>query len=159
MFFGETIRILREERGIPREVFAKMLALSLWTLNKIETNHRYPDYATLSKIAYFLGAGEYVVTLPVDKTDNSLKMSRWEYFLQWQSVIEAWIGQRVKQERQSRGWTQKYVAQQIGFPDSDYISRIENGKRPISPPKLRAFAKLFNVSLDYFIFGHIGDGY
>lgn len=62
-------------------------------------------------------------------------------------------GQILKQERLSRGWTQKYVAQKLGFPDSTYISRIESGKRKISTEELRAFAKLFNIGLDYLLFG------
>ncbi len=72
---------------------------------------------------------------------------------------EARIGQRVKKERQFRGWTQKFVAHKLGFPDSSYISRIESGKRQVNTKELGDFAKLFNVSLDHLLFGHTGDDF
>lgn len=55
MTFGQRIKALREKRDLSREDFAKILGVSYWTLSKYETNERKPDYATLTKIAYFFG--------------------------------------------------------------------------------------------------------
>lgn len=53
----------------------------------------------------------------------------------------------MKAERERRGWTLDYIAQQVGVSPAQ-ISRIESGGVPASETA-RAIAKLFgNLSLD-----------
>jgi repressor LexA len=51
--------------------------------------------------------------------------------------------QKIKEAREKRGWNQKYLAELLGFPDSSYISRIENGKRNVTNEELVLFADKF----------------
>lgn len=52
---------------------------------------------------------------------------------------------RLKQERQGRGWTQAYVAEQIGITKSA-VNSIENGKRKPSYEILVKLEDLFCLS-------------
>lgn len=53
---GETIRILRTERGISREELAEKVGISRSHLNKIEADIKNPSIYTYQKIMDVLGA-------------------------------------------------------------------------------------------------------
>jgi Zn-dependent peptidase ImmA (M78 family)/DNA-binding XRE family transcriptional regulator len=55
------------------------------------------------------------------------------------------LGPRLKSARSLAKLTQDVVAQKLGFARTTVVA-IENGKRPISPEELRAFAELYAVS-------------
>ena len=59
------------------------------------------------------------------------------------------FGERMRRERESRGWTQKQLAEKAGVPQ-ETISRLETGKHrgPHIDVAVR-LAKALKVSLDY----------
>ncbi len=66
----------------------------------------------------------------------------WEVF----SIIIA----RLKYEREKRGWSQKYIAEQTGIPSSN-ISRYETGERKPDIATLVTLANFLNCSVDYLL--------
>ena len=61
------------------------------------------------------------------------------------------VGERLKVERKSKGYTQSQVAKMMFMTQQQY-SRFENGQFELSYSQLVFLAKLYEVSLDY-IFG------
>lgn len=55
-------------------------------------------------------------------------------------------GERIKDLRLERGWTQKELAERVGNIDHSGISNIELGRVPLGPTRARRFAKVFGVS-------------
>lgn len=62
------------------------------------------------------------------------------------------IGERIKNLREKRNWTQLYLAEKIGMNNS-VLSRIEAGKRPVEDHEIKLFADVFEVSTDFLLFG------
>lgn len=60
------------------------------------------------------------------------------------------IGERLKELRKSKGWTQVQVAAKMGLTDS-VISFYERQERAPSPEVLIKFAELYDVSTDYLL--------
>lgn len=60
------------------------------------------------------------------------------------------IGERLKELRKSKGWTQVQVATKMGLTDS-VISFYERQERAPSPEVLIKFAELYGVSTDYLL--------
>jgi transcriptional regulator with XRE-family HTH domain len=58
------------------------------------------------------------------------------------------LGERIRQLRSERGWSQDELAVQVGS-DARAISRYENGRITPSLDALIRVAEVFNVSLDY----------
>lgn len=58
------------------------------------------------------------------------------------------LGERIKQLRKEKGWSQDELAQQISS-DARQISRYENGKITPSAEALVKLAEVFDVSIDY----------
>jgi len=65
--------------------------------------------------------------------------------------MENITAQRIKEERESRGWTQEYLAELLGLRDSSYISKIEKGKRNVTPDEVVALADIYNCSVHYLL--------
>lgn len=62
---GKRIQKYREERGMSRNEFAKLLSVTLPTIHRWETGIRKPDIATLMKIASILGVKIDELTAPL----------------------------------------------------------------------------------------------
>ncbi len=62
------------------------------------------------------------------------------------------LGMRVRELRISFGWTQEYLAEQLGVSDP-MISNLENGKKRIQIDNLLALSRIFDVSTDYLLKG------
>lgn len=60
------------------------------------------------------------------------------------------IGQRIKECRKEKSWTQKDLAQRIGT-SYKYLSHVENGVKFPSLEMLVCIARELDVSLDYLI--------
>ena len=58
-------------------------------------------------------------------------------------------GFRLKQLRETRGWSQADVAQAIGITRTAYVKYETGASKPVR--KLHELAKLFNVSYDYLL--------
>lgn len=65
-------------------------------------------------------------------------------------LTECRFGEKVKELRRKKGWTQAQIANEIGVTKS-VISFYENKDRSPSPEVLIKFAELFQVSTDYLL--------
>jgi transcriptional regulator with XRE-family HTH domain len=63
-------------------------------------------------------------------------------------VVKGSLGARIRQLRDRRGWSQKYLSNLVGINNS-VLSRIESNKRPVESEELKRFADVFEVSTDY----------
>ncbi len=62
------------------------------------------------------------------------------------------MGRRIKEIRQSLGWTQDKLAQESGISKS-FLSEIENDKANVSGENLLKLSNALNASLDYLMKG------
>lgn len=62
------------------------------------------------------------------------------------------LGRRIKEIRQSLGWTQDKLAQESGISKS-FLSEIENDKANVSGENLLKLSNALNASLDYLMKG------
>jgi len=72
-------------------------------------------------------------------------MSKNIYGAEYKKVIV-----NLRKARLESGLKQEDVAQKLDKPQS-YISKIERGERRIDVVELKAFARLYKKSLDYFV--------
>lgn len=68
----------------------------------------------------------------------------------WYDVIrkgenDMTMGDRIKRLRQERGWSQKDLADKLGYQDRSIISLVEQGKRGIDIDTVVRYADLFGV--------------
>jgi transcriptional regulator with XRE-family HTH domain len=65
---------------------------------------------------------------------------------------EEWeeIGERIRNERQYRGYSQQQIADYLDISRSS-VSLMENGERKISSIELRQLADFFNTTIDYLV--------
>lgn len=59
------------------------------------------------------------------------------------------IAHRIRQARLSRDWTQEYAAERIGVSSRAWVKYEASGGVPT--PRLVDIARLFNLSLDWFV--------
>jgi transcriptional regulator with XRE-family HTH domain len=62
------------------------------------------------------------------------------------------LGDRIKEIRQSLGWTQDQLAKEAQISKS-FLSEVENNKTNVSGDKLLKIAEALNASLDYLMKG------
>jgi transcriptional regulator with XRE-family HTH domain len=67
------------------------------------------------------------------------------------------LGERIKEIRQSLGWTQDRLAQEAGVSKS-FLSEIENNKASVSGEILLKIATALDASLDYLMKGESVSG-
>lgn len=60
------------------------------------------------------------------------------------------VGERIKELREKRGWSQREFAKRLGISYS-VVNRIELGKRPVDDRELAKIADLFDVTTDYLL--------
>ena len=60
------------------------------------------------------------------------------------------IGQKIKAARKALGLTQRELAQKTGYTESG-ISRIEKGEIDLGVSKVKAFADVLRVPVDYIV--------
>ena len=56
------------------------------------------------------------------------------------------IGQKIKQLREEREWSQEQLATLMGYKSKSSINKIELGINDIPQSKILAFAKIFEIS-------------
>lgn len=61
------------------------------------------------------------------------------------------VGRRLRYLRESKGCTQKIIAEILDFPDISYVSKLENGIRRLSYPEAQKLADFYNMDIDDFI--------
>jgi transcriptional regulator with XRE-family HTH domain len=60
--------------------------------------------------------------------------------------INELVGSNLKKVRRDNGWSQDYVARELGMSQNNY-SRIENGKSQITLSQLKDISKVMAVDL------------
>jgi len=64
----------------------------------------------------------------------------------------ATVGDRIRECREARGWTQERLAQSAGI-SKGFLSDLENDKRNVSSEYILKIANTLGVSLDYLVRG------
>lgn len=59
------------------------------------------------------------------------------------------IGDRIRNLRLEKGWTQADLAKKVGYKDKTAISCIENGKNELNQPKIIKFAEILGTTTSY----------
>lgn len=68
-------------------------------------------------------------------------------------ALAAALGERIRQLRTSRGWSQRELARQAGVVNASMISYYELGERLPSYGTLLRIADVFHISTDYLLRG------
>lgn len=61
------------------------------------------------------------------------------------------IGNNIKRARELKGFTQDELAKRMGYKSRSTIARIENGDNDVSQSKLKKFAEILDVSIDFLL--------
>lgn len=61
------------------------------------------------------------------------------------------LGERLKEEREKRGWSKVYVSQRLGMKRSSTYANWEYGLRDPDTEMLSKLAELYEVSTDYLV--------
>lgn len=61
------------------------------------------------------------------------------------------LGERLKNERENHGWSQKYVADKLGLKGSSTYSNWEQGTREPDIEMLKKLSNIYDVSVEYLI--------
>ncbi|OBG18340.1 hypothetical protein A5768_31840 [Mycolicibacterium fortuitum] len=67
---------------------------------------------------------------------------------------EAGFGERVRDARQERKWSQKQLAEKLAL-DASAISRLEQGTRAIRLGEAALIARVLDVDLDFLVYGDL----
>ena len=59
------------------------------------------------------------------------------------------IGEQIKKRREQLGWSQDYLASQMGYKSRSSINKIELGISDVPQQKVVKFSKILNVSIGY----------
>lgn len=62
------------------------------------------------------------------------------------------IGQRIKEARREKGWSQERLAEEIDVT-TVYISRVERGSSEVNLKRIAQISKVLDKSLEYLIEG------
>lgn len=65
-------------------------------------------------------------------------------------------GDRIKEIREARGWTQDQLAEKAGI-SKGFLSDVENNKRNTSSENLLRIANVLGASVDYLLRGETGE--
>lgn len=68
-------------------------------------------------------------------------------------ALAAALGNRIRQLRTARGWSQREFAHQVGVVNASMISYYELGERMPSYGTLLRIADVFHISTDYLLRG------
>lgn len=61
------------------------------------------------------------------------------------------IGDRIKAQRQKLGWSQRDLAQRMGYKNHSVIARIESGVVDVNQTRLDQFASVLGISHAYLL--------
>ena len=64
------------------------------------------------------------------------------------------IGQRIKEERRKKGWSQERLSEEIDVT-TVYISRVERGTSQINLKRLAQISRVLGTSIEYLIGGTV----
>lgn len=128
--YGEKIRFIRKGRSLSIEELSELSGISPERIEAFEDGTEEPDLETLDRLAEALS-----VTV--------------RYFLE-KSADTLSIGERVRHEREKRGFTGVALADKAGITPA-MVSQIENDQAEPSLDTLENVAKALGVSVCYFL--------
>lgn len=136
MSFSEKIIERRTALNMSQKELAEKLGITPTRLNYWEKGKREPDLHYIKALARELGvSGDYLIgTEPEESTSNMV----------------AGMGERIKQARLEKGYTQLQLAEMIGVAKST-VTGYEKDIREPDAIKINAIAKALNVSGDYIL--------
>ncbi|MDI6894619.1 MAG: helix-turn-helix domain-containing protein [Bacillota bacterium] len=126
---GNTVRTLREQKGITVTDLARATGLSPAHISEIERGRTAPSIRTLEKLARALGVSAGVLV---------------------RSVGANGVGEKLRRLRERLGLTQKGVAEKAGV-SYGLIGQIESGRTQSSVTTLSLLAEALGVSPCYFL--------
>ena len=59
------------------------------------------------------------------------------------------IGERIRLKRNERGWSQRDLAEKMGYSNHSTVGKIETGKVDLPQSKVVQFAEILGVSVGY----------
>ena len=59
------------------------------------------------------------------------------------------IGERIRDKRKEKGWSQRDLAEKIGYSNHSTVGKIETGKVDLPQSKVVQFAEVLGVSVAY----------
>ncbi len=59
------------------------------------------------------------------------------------------IGERIRLKRNEKGWSQRYLAEKMGYSNHSTVGKIETGKVDLPQSKVVQFAEVLGVSVAY----------
>jgi repressor LexA len=59
------------------------------------------------------------------------------------------IGERIKEKRKEKGWSQRELAARMGYSHHSTLARIETGQVDVSQTRIVQFAEVLGVSIAY----------
>lgn len=129
---SERIRELRKSSGLTQIELAQKLNVSYGTIAMWETGKRTPGIETIKKIADFFGAPPGSIT-------------GWED----NSAIKVTVGDRIKEARLKKGYSQTELAKLLGYESRSSISKIEKEGRDVPRNSILKFADVLDVTPSY----------
>ena len=63
------------------------------------------------------------------------------------------FGNNIKKIRESKGLTQSFVANKLGYRSPSMLSEIESGKKGLDAEKVPLLAKILGVSIEQIFLG------
>lgn len=130
MSFGTNLISLRESIGMTRNELADKLSIPYTTLRNYEKDQREPGHKLLIELSS-------IFSVPVDDLiGNPQKEEKMEF--------------RIKEARESAGYSQKDLAELIGVAPSTF-NGYENGNHDPKSVLLKKIAAACHVSVDYLL--------
>lgn len=61
------------------------------------------------------------------------------------------IGEKIKNRRNELGWSQRDLAEKMGYTNNSTIAKIEQGKTDVTQSRVIQFSKVLGVSIAYLL--------
>lgn len=62
------------------------------------------------------------------------------------------FGNAIREARKAQSYSQLWLSKCLGTDNEAYVSRIENGKKSISPKHLKRLSEVLKIDLQYLVF-------
>lgn len=138
---------LRQKNKKTQSQMARLLGISRQAYGYYEKGEREPDSQAINLLAdYFNVSTDYLF----GRTDNPAAI--YKQLLNDEQEMFAnmrYLSERLRDERDIRGWSQVYVAEQLGLKESSTYANWECGTGKPDPNMLKELSDLYDVSIEY----------
>ncbi len=144
--FAETLKALRESRGITQTALAEAMNVIPSLISMYESNQRKPSFEMLIALADYFGVSISALFGDTRLNDANIEVSE----------LRRKFSRNLKRIREQNGYTQGELAYAVGISKSA-ISMYENGNREPDFATLEALAHLFGVPVGVLVGDTITD--